>query len=120
MAPSLIFSALLGIALFIVQNFGPAAWLHEKVWYILTFFFGISLFINRLMEQGFRNKREKFVQFYLSTIVGRLILCCVFIGIMLYIGLENPFLFVVNFFALYLFYTFFEIYILYRKLRRDS
>lgn len=117
---STIFSIILGIALFIVQTFGPSHWLHPKIWYILAFFFGISIFIGRLMEQGFRNNREKFVQFYLSTIVGRFLFCAIFIGIALYLGLENPFLFVINFFVLYLFYTCFEIYILYRKLRRDS
>ncbi len=120
MLNSFIFSALLGIALFVVRQYGPEGWVHTGIWYILAFFLGMSVLINRLTEQGFRNNREKFVQFYLSTVVMRLILSCIFIGLFLYAGLENPFLFVINFFVLYLFYTFFEIYFLYRKLRRDS
>jgi hypothetical protein len=71
------------------------------------------------MEYGHRNNREKFVQFYLSTVVGRLILSVIFIGAFLYAGLTDSVLFIINFFALYLFYTSFEIYGLYRNLRRD-
>jgi len=119
MIRSLVASLLLAIVLFLVQRFGNTTWIHPYIWYILVFFVMLSFLIHRLMEYGLRNNREKFVTFYLSTIVGRLILSIIFIGIFLYSGLTDSFTFVINFFALYLFYTCFEIYGLYCKLRSD-
>ena len=72
------------------------------------------------MAFGFRDKRDKFVEFYLSTVVARLLGCIAFVAACLYLGVGNAPVFVANFFALYLFYTVFEIYGLYRTLRRDS
>ncbi|TDE16282.1 hypothetical protein [Dyadobacter psychrotolerans] len=112
-------TTILGIALFLAQRFNLKSFIHPDIWYILAFFFGLSFLIHRLMEFGMRNNREKFVTFYISTIVGRLILSLIFIALFLYRGLTDSFLFIINFFALYLFYTCFEIYGLYCNLRRD-
>ena len=119
MLRSTVATIILGIALFLAQRFGPDSIIHPYIWYILAFFWGLSFLIHRLMEFGMRNNREKFVTFYLSTIVGRIILSLVFIAIFLFNGLTDSLAFVLNFFALYLFYTCFEIYGLYRNLRRD-
>ncbi|CAG4991897.1 hypothetical protein DYBT9275_00851 [Dyadobacter sp. CECT 9275] len=109
----------IGIVLFLVQHFFNPAWIHYQIWYILAFFLGVSFLIHRLMEYGLRDNSKKFVSFYLTTIVGRLILSIIFIALFLYNGLTDSFIFVINFFALYLFYTGFEIYGLYCNLRRD-
>lgn len=119
MLRTLIATILLGIVFFLAQRFHFDSFLHPYIWYILVFFFGLAFLVHRLMEFGMQNKREKFVTFYISSIVARIILSIVFIGIFLYRGLTDSFLFVINFFALYLFYTCFEIYGLYRNLRRD-
>ncbi len=87
---------------------------------MLAFFLGVSFLFHRLMEFGFKDKRDKFVEFYLSTVVARLILCVIFVGVYLYLEVDQIEVFIANFFALYLFYTIFEIYGLYRNLRRDS
>jgi hypothetical protein len=120
MLRSFLATILLGIVFFLARYFHSNAWIHPQALGMLVFFFGISVLIHRLMEYGFRNKREKFVEFYLSTVVLRLVLCIIYVGISLFIGVEDVPLFVANFFALYLFYTFFEIFALYRNLRRDS
>lgn len=120
MLQSLLFTILLGIVFFLASTLGLSSWIHPSAGYMILFFLGISFLIHRLMEYGFSNKRDKFVEFYLSTVVIRLILCIVFVGVFLYRGLENAPVFIANFFALYLFYTIFEIYGLYRNLRRDS
>ncbi|TDB65370.1 hypothetical protein EZE20_10550 [Arundinibacter roseus] len=120
MLRSLLATVLLGIAFFLARHYHIDQWFHAFVPYMLVFFLAVSFLIHRLMEFGFRDKRDKFVQFYLSTVVVRLLLCIVFVGISLYIGIENVKIFIANFFALYLFYTIFEIYGLYRNLRRDS
>jgi hypothetical protein len=119
MTRNFIVAIIVGIVLFLAQYFKFDAWLHPYVWYIYAFFTGLAFFLHRVMEYGHQNNREKFVQFYLSTVVGRLILSVIFIGAILYAGLTNSVLFVINFFAFYLFYTSFEIYGLYRNLRRD-
>ncbi|WP_149242719.1 hypothetical protein [Dyadobacter sp. 32] len=119
MLRNILAALIIGIALFLAQYFQYDMWLHPYIWYIFAFFTGLSFFIHRVMEYGHQNNREKFVQFYLATVVGRLILCVIFIGAFLYAGLTHSVLFIFNFFALYLFYTSFEIYGLYRTLRRD-
>lgn len=119
MLRTLIATILLGIVFFLAQRFHFDSFLHPYIWYILVFFFGVSFLAHRLMELGLRNKREKFVTFYISTIVARFILSLIFIALFLYKGLTDSFLFVTDFFALYLFHTCFEIYGLYRNLRRD-
>ena len=119
MLRTILATLVLGIVLFLAQYFHLDSVIHPYIWYILAFFFGLSFFIHRLMELGSRNNREKFVAYYISTIVGRIILSLIFIALFLYKGLADSFIFIVNFFALYLFYTCFEIYGLYRNLRRD-
>jgi O-antigen/teichoic acid export membrane protein len=120
MLRSLLLTLLLGIVFFLAPTLGITGWIHPSAIYMILFFMGISFLIHRLMEYGFRNKRDKFVEFYLSTVVIRLLLCIVFVGIFLYRGVQHAPVFIANFFALYLFYTIFEIYHLYRNLRRDS
>jgi uncharacterized membrane protein len=119
MLRTLLATLILAIVLFLVKHFTSDSILHRYIWYILIFFLGLSFLGHRLMEVGLRNNREKFVTFYISSIVTRIILCLIFIGAFLYRGLTDSFLFIINFFALYLFYTCFEIYGLYRNLRRD-
>ena len=119
MIRSIIATFVLGIVFFVAQKTNNDGWLHSRIWYILCFFLGISFLIHRLMEFGFKDKRDKFVQFYLSTIIGRLLLSIIFIGFFFYIGIEDKALFIIDFFALYLFYTCFEIYGLYSNLRRN-
>src|SRR4051794_25017174 len=101
MVRTLIATVILGIVLFLAQYFHFDSLLHDYVWYIVVFFLGISFLVHRLMEVGMRNNRQKFVTFYIATIVGRIILSLVFIGAFLYRGLTDSFLFITNFFALY-------------------
>ncbi|GAA4446462.1 hypothetical protein GCM10023091_39590 [Ravibacter arvi] len=117
---STLVTIVLGIVLFIVNKLGYGSGIiHGKMGYILAFYLAMSFMIDRLMSQGFRNNREKFVQFYLAISVVRFLLSLTFIGIFLYNGVPDSGLFVANFFALYLFYTCFEIWGVYRKLRAN-
>ncbi|NBB20890.1 hypothetical protein GVN20_16090 [Runella sp. CRIBMP] len=119
MLRTILFTFFLGIVLFTADYFSVGAYIHPEKWTILAFFFVVSLLQHRLMEQGFKENRERFVQFYLTTVVVRLLMCLVFVGVFLYFKVTSPNSFVVTFFAFYLFYTCFEIYGLYRNLRRD-
>ena len=86
MLRSLLLTLLLGIVFFLAPTLGISAWIHPTTGYMILFFLGISFLIHRLMEFGFSNKRDKFVEFYLSTVVIRLLLCIVFVGFFLYRG----------------------------------
>lgn len=119
MIRSLLATLALGIVFFLAQKTHYDSWLHPKIWYILAFFTGISFLVHRLMEMGFKNNRDRFVQFYLVTIIARLLLSLIFIGFLFYRGTDNKPLFVINFLVLYLFYTSFEIYGMYSNLRRN-
>lgn len=119
MLRSILATALLGIVFFLAEKTELGRFIHQWIWYILAFFLGVSVLIHRLMEIGFRNKRENFVPFYISTIVVRLLLCMIFVAFFLYRGVPDQKIFIINFLVLYLFYTGFEIYGLYSNLRRD-
>lgn len=118
MYKNLIFIGLIAIVFFLVDTFKIDIYLHGSKWYILTFFVAFSYLYNVLIKLGFENNRKNFVQFYLSTVIIRLVASLIFIAVFLYLKVENPNLFVLNFFALYLCFSFFEIQNLYCKLRR--
>lgn len=119
MLRSIVFTIFLGIVLFTADYISLGQYIHPKKWSILAFFLALALLQHRLMEFGFRENRKKFVQFYLSSLTARFVMCLIFVGVFLYLKVEDPNGFVLTFFAFYLFYTCFEIYGLYRNLRRD-
>lgn len=119
MVRTIIFTTVIGIGFFTAEHCHFLSTLPMEKWYILAFFFTISVLQHRVMFLGFQKNRERFVEFYLVTVVLRLILCILFVGAFLYYKVSRPLEFVITFFVLYLFYTFFEVLGLYRNLRRD-
>jgi hypothetical protein len=115
-----ILTVILIIVFFSAKYLGIESLFHTKKWLILGFFVALSFLFHRVIAFGLREKQKNFIPFYLSTVVLRLILSLIFIGIELYLGLQKQELFVLNFFVLYLFYTIFEIWNLSRKLRHNS
>jgi hypothetical protein len=110
----------IGIVIYFAPQVGLFQYLHPQKWIILSFFFAISYLNHLLMQQGFAKNRENFVQFYLGSVVARLILSLLFIGTFVYFGTPDINIFIINFFVLYLFYTGFEIFGLYSNLRHFS
>lgn len=120
MLRTLIFTACLGIVLFAAKYFAVGRYLPVEKWHILFFYFSLAALQHRLMSYGWANNREKFVQFYMATVVVRLLVCSAFVGIFLYLGVVSQQSFIITFFAFYLCYTCFEIYGMIRNLRRNS
>ena len=120
MRDSLVLTALLGIAFFVVDRFYKPGWLHPYWPYLLLFYTVLSLLLHRLMSYVKDPKSAQFTTFFLAFTTSKLILCLIFMGVMLYNGVPDRKTFVMGFLALYLVYTSFEIYGLTRKLRRDS
>ena len=108
-----------GIAFFLSDYFNMSQYLPEQKWSILLFFTVLSLYFSRMLARGFDNKREYLVQFSLIYKVSKLLLSIVFVGLVLYKGVAKPFNFIITFFVLYLFYTFFEVLFFNRKLRQN-
>ena len=108
-----------GIVFFTAERLDLGLAFPQEKWFILAFFLFMSILQHQLMAIGLRQNQERFVKFYLINTVLRLIGCVLFVGAFLYWRSPPPLPFVVTFFALYLFYTFFEVLGLYRNLRRD-
>jgi hypothetical protein len=111
---------IIGLLLYVAQQIGLSQYIHSQKWIMLAFFFAVSYLNHILTQMGFAKNRENFVQFYLGSVTARLILSLIFVGTFIYTGVQNPYLFIINFFVLYLCYTGFEIFDLYRKLRHFS
>jgi hypothetical protein len=106
------------IAFFLADHYGPMSFLHDWKYIILLFFAALSYVFHSIINTSKASESDNFIQFYLSTVLIRLLACAIFITVALYIKVENRGLFIINFFALYLFFTLFEILGLYRTLRR--
>ncbi len=109
------------IALIIVglQKYGFSNLVHEKIWEIFAFFLAIAFLNHQLMKGAFENNRQKFITFFMASVVARLILSLVFFGIFAFIKVENVQLFALNFFVLYLCALSFEIFENSRNLQQN-
>lgn len=116
----ILLTAIIALLIYITPQIGLSQYVHSQEWMILAFFFAVSYLNHILANLGFAKNRKNFVQFYLGSITARLILSLIFVGTFIYSGIQNPYLFIINFFVLYLCYTGFEIFDLYRKLRLFS
>lgn len=114
----LVFS--LAIVFFVADYLGLNAWLHSLKWVLLAFFASLSYLHHLLMQRGMANDRAKFVPFFMASSFSRLLLSFVLLAYYLFERIPNAYLFVSNFFVLYLLFTGFEIYGLYANLRRFS
>lgn len=116
---SIILFTFFAISIYCLQTFGFGHLLHEHIWIIFVFFLAIAFLNYQLMKMAFERNREKFITFFMASVVIRLILSLLFLGVFLFIKLENSQLFVINFFALYLCVLVFEIFENSRNLRQN-
>ena len=109
----------IGIVFFLSNRFS-LPWIHPRKWELLSFWACLSYLNYQLSNRAFANNRTHFVQFFLASTVLRLIVSVLFIWFFLYNHEPDVLKFISNFFVLYLLFTGFEIYDLYRKLQRFS
>lgn len=119
MLRTILFTTIIGIVFFTAEYFGFGTIFPKEKWFILAFFFSLSALQHRVLSFGFQDDNDKFVQFYLASAVLKLILCIVFVAVFVYLQVSEVVSFIITFFALYLFYTCFEVVGMYRNLRRD-
>ena len=113
----LFYIAFAGI-LYLVHLSPLAHLLHPHITFIFAFLAFQSYLTFSIAQIGLKDGKEKFIQFQLINLTIRFILSISFIGFFAYSGTPEIFLFVVNFFVLYLCSANFEIIGLLRNLRR--
>jgi len=92
--------------------------LHPDVTFIYAFLAFQSYLTFSIAQIGLKDGKEKFIQFQMINLTIRFVLSLSFIGFFAYSGTPEIFLFVINFFVLYLCSANFEIIGLLRNLRR--
>ncbi|WP_421873913.1 hypothetical protein [Marinoscillum sp.] len=113
----IVFTCLLGLISFFVQQSSLAKYIHGAVWGTLAFYFIQGLIINLAIDWAKRNSTDKLHLFLLGSVAFRLltsIFACIFV---LLIGIDAQQLFIINFFAVYLVYLVFEMTTLVANLR---
>ena len=119
---SVIFSVVLtGLTLGLQQVPGTEAALHSGLLGIVIFSALLGLLIAFMAGWGLHNLDAQSRPNLFIAITGiRMIISLIFVLIVVYNGLEKRTLWVVNFFAVYLFYLVFEIYTIMSNLRAIS
>ena len=105
------------VLIFVIKYLSPE-WIHEDI-LIIWAFFGFLGYLSHLLHGfGMEKDREKLVPFHMAAQGIRFLCSLIFVGIYAYLKTKNIYLFIIDFFVLYLFSTYFEISGLLRKLRR--
>jgi hypothetical protein len=114
----LILFLLVTSALFILKFFFSEI-IHLKVWIIQIYFFLVFGLTYLLAGSIMKNIPGQMHIYYLGAMAVRFILSILFIFTCLLASSDNPIVFAMDFFIIYLVYSWFEIYLLLRNLRAD-
>ncbi len=114
-----IFTGAVAAAMFALDQ-AMDAWVHPLAWWVLAFYFVLTLLGERFIAGAMRRNKDNFMASYMAVIGLRFLLSAVFIGIMIYQRPPHLRIFVTNFFVLYLLFLGFEIWGVLGNLRRDS
>lgn len=115
----LLFTAAACILIGILQWVLPMV-VHSKVWNILIFIAAVSYVVGLTSILLLKGSTENLIQIKLLGMVLRILASLTYIGMVVFMGMENILLFVSNFFIIFLFYLFFDIYTFLANLRRIS
>jgi hypothetical protein len=113
-----IFYTVIGLFVWGISQSPWAYLLHPELKFIFVFLLFQSYLTLQLAQFGQKNEGEKFVQFQTASFGIRFILSILFIAFFAYSHTPQIYLFVGNFFVLYLCSSNFEIFGLLRNLRR--
>lgn len=116
----LIYSLIIGGLVYLLQEFVKPSWVHETVWTTISFFLILTWLTSAFSHYLIGINQENSVNIMLGALGIRFLGSLGYIGIMLFLGVENIILFVANFFVIYLFYLLFDMYGLITNLRPIS
>jgi hypothetical protein len=86
--------------------------LYKYQWYLLLYFYLITLFSLTIIEKTTRKDREKLSKGFFSAMMLRLFVSIIIAMVIIYFDRANSTIFAMNFLVLYLLYLGFEIYYL--------
>ena len=107
--------SILFLALFLVEKALNINVFPLEKWYILAYFISIQ-YLGKLLIPT--STSQEFIQNFIILIGLRFISAAIFIGVALYMGLQDRKSFILTFFVFYLCYTLFDFFRLSRNLRR--
>ncbi|MEM9832337.1 MAG: hypothetical protein AAF944_17020 [Bacteroidota bacterium] len=93
------------------------SWLHNTLWYIVSFVFVLTAISLLLGLKGVRESQEAVVKYVMGATLIRLTLSIIAIYVALKIGVSERLTFVLNFMTVYLVFLAFELYSLLTTLR---
>lgn len=108
------------IAYFLPVVFPEQLILVKKFWLVFGFLASITFIAYILADLGIKKNPETGIMAIMGSIALKMIFSMAFVLIYSLKSKENGFVFVLNFFSLYLLFSFFEIYCLLRNLRHQN
>lgn len=116
----LVFVVLLAIMPIAAQHNGYADWLVTNFWLIFFFLSGLTflVLVSILIVQ--QKNKDYYVQGFLAATTVKILACLVFIVVFLMKNKVNKFVFLADFFYIYLLNMVFEVYVLLRNLRHKN
>ncbi|RQO72232.1 hypothetical protein DBR43_13565 [Pedobacter sp. KBW06] len=108
------------IAYFLPAIFPEQLILVKKFWLVFGFLASITFIAYILADLGIKKNPETGIMAIMGSIALKMIFSMAFVLIYSLKSKENGFVFVLNFFSLYLLFSFFEIYCLLRNLRHQN
>jgi len=117
----LLFTAVLGVVAYLLPAMFPGVTvLTNKFWVVFGFLAGITFIAYAVADLGMKRNPEVGVMAIMGSIALKMIFSMAFVLIYSINTKEKGMVFVLNFFSLYLLFSFFEIYSLLRNLRHQN
>ena len=116
----LVFVILLAILPVTAQHNGYADWLVGNFWLIFFFLSGLTFLVLATILIVQKKNEEYYVQGFLAATTVKILACLFFIIIFLAKNKVNKYVFLADFFYVYLLNMVFEVYVLLRNLRHKN
>jgi hypothetical protein len=116
----LILFLVVSVAIFFLKGQNKPEIIHPKIWTIQLFFIAVFSITQFISGYALKYKPGSLHIFHMGVIGIRFIASAIFVLVFLYNNSAYRLTFAVDFFILYLAYSWFEIYFLLRNLRADS
>lgn len=119
---SVIFSAILALLIWSLSFIpGASKFIHPQFWGILIFSALLGILVAGIAAWGMQTfDAQSRPNIFLGLTVLRMLISMIFIGIVIFTGVEQRILWVADFFGVYLFYLVFEILTILSNLRAIS
>ncbi|MDB5024850.1 MAG: hypothetical protein JWP78_2605 [Mucilaginibacter sp.] len=116
----LVFVILLAVMPVAAQHNGYDNWLVTHFWLIFFFLSGLTFLVLSSILFVQQKNKEYYVQAFLAATTVKILACLIFIVVFLMKNKVNKYLFLADFFYVYLLNMVFEVYVLLRNLRHKN